>query len=306
VTGIFANRWLRRGLIGAGGVALVGAALVGTGVALAHYKRLRHVPVAVAPVRLPEDAASLRRGKYLFESRGCAECHGVDGSGRIFARDEHGLLLRAPNITRGAGGVIDGYRGEDWVRTIRHGVKPDGRPVFVMPSEDYARLTDADVASIGAYARQFPPVAGSGPIFDLPVILTALYGFGVVLDAAAKIDHALAPPAPVPEAVSVEHGQYVASMCIGCHGQHLSGGKLAGHPPAWPPAANLTPGEGTALTRYPDAEAFIAMLRTGKRPDGSAIDRAMPFATLGALSDVDAKALYAYLTSLPPRPAGGG
>ena len=30
-------------------------------------------------------------------------------------------------------------------------------------------------------------------------------------------------------------------------------------------------GEGSAMTRYPDATHFIAMLRSGKRPDGSAI-----------------------------------
>jgi hypothetical protein len=46
------------------------------------------------------------------------------------------------------------------------------------------------------------------------------------------------------------------------------------------------------------------MLRTGKRPDGSAVDRAMPFETLRALNDVDVEALHAFLTTLPPRTYG--
>ncbi|WP_229256438.1 hypothetical protein [Duganella lactea] len=42
----------------------------------------------------------------------------------------------------------------DWVRTLRHGVKPDGRPVQFMPSEDYNRLSDADTASLILYLQQ--------------------------------------------------------------------------------------------------------------------------------------------------------
>src|SRR5205085_12562059 len=103
---------------------------------------------------LPVDRDRLEHGRHLFESRGCSECHGRDGSGRVLASDDHGLTLRAPDITGGAGGVTRRYSDIDWVRTIRHGVKPDGRPVFIIPSEDFARLSDADVGDIVAYAKQ--------------------------------------------------------------------------------------------------------------------------------------------------------
>jgi hypothetical protein len=53
-----------------------------------------------------------------------------------------------------------------------------------------------------------------------------------------------------------------------------------------------------SLARYPNANSFVAMLRTGKRPDGSPI-QVMPFESLGQLSDVDAQALYLYLTAPP-------
>jgi mono/diheme cytochrome c family protein len=93
-------------------------------------------------------------------------------------------------------------------------------------------------------------------------------------------------------------------MCIGCHGEGLSGGKIPTGPPDWPAAPNLTPGEGSVMPRYPTAQAMAAMLRQGKRPDGTVIT-VMPFDSLKNISDTDIAALHLYLKSLPPRPAGG-
>ena len=58
------------------------------------------------------------------------------------------------------------------------------------------------------------------------------------------------------------------------------------------------------MARYPDVAAFQAMLRGGKRPDGTPI-QVMPFESLSKLSDVDAQALYAYLKTVPAQKAGG-
>ena len=68
-------------------------------------------------------------------------------------------------------------------------------------------------------------------------------------------------------------------------------------------AANLTPGEGSALLKYKDAAQFTAMLRSGKRPDGTPV-QVMPFSALSKMNDVDAQALYAYLKTIPSRPQG--
>jgi hypothetical protein len=45
------------------------------------------------------------------------------------------------------------------------------------------------------------------------------------------------------------------------------------------------------------------MLRSGKRPDGTAI-QVMPFDSLSKLNDVDAQALFVYLKTVPGRAAG--
>jgi cytochrome c1 len=295
------KRWLRwtLGIAGALAVAVVAAGAVGWH--MAQGKMARRIEVPPHPVAFAEDAAVLDRGRYLFESRGCADCHGVHGGGRVFV-DKADLRLAGPNIT--AGGVTASYQPADWERAIRHGVKPAGQPLMVMPAEDYNRLTDADLSALVSYVRKLPPQKGGEAVVQLPLPVRVLYGFGAIKDAAAKIDHSLAPQQAVEAGVNVKHGRYVANMCMGCHGEHFSGGKIPGGPPDWPAAANLTPGEGTAMARYKDSAAFISMLRSGKRADGSAI-QVMPFEALGKLNDVDAQALHAYLLTLPARPAGG-
>jgi mono/diheme cytochrome c family protein len=295
------KRWIKWTAAALGAVVVVVAGAAAVGYQLAERKMARKVDVPVKPVAYTTEAQALARGKYLFESRGCVDCHGANGGGRVFV-DNGSLRIAGANIS--PGGVTAAYKPEDWVRTIRHGVKPGGQPLMIMPSEDYNRFTDPDLAALVSYVRSLPPVQGEAPAMKLPPPVRILYGFGAIKDAAEKIDHSLPPAQPVPEAVDAKHGAYVANMCLGCHGEHLSGGKIPGGPPDWPAAANITPGEGSVMPRYKDSAAFIAMLRSGKRPDGTAI-QVMPFESLSKLSDVDAQALYEFLKTVPSRPAGG-
>jgi len=283
--------------------ALAGAAFAAA-VWLGDRKAARQVFIKVVPVPFATGAATLRQGRYLFETRGCGECHGPDGAGRVMIDDEGGLFVKTPNITRGPGGVVADYTEADWVRTLRHGINPAGHALLVMPSDDYNRLTDDDLAALVAYARSLPPIAGEGAAIRLPLVVKALYGIGAIKDAAERINHNIPPSAPVPVGVTPVHGSYVARMCVGCHGEGFSGGKIPGAPPDWPPAANLTPGEGSAMARYDAPEKFNAMMRTGKRPDGSAVSTVMPFDALKGLNDTDLAAIYAFMKTLPPRPFG--
>jgi cytochrome c553 len=297
------KRWIKYGAFGLVGLAALAAGVAGLGTYLATERMQRRLQVPSTPVALKSDAASIERGRYLFASRGCVDCHGANGGGRTFHDDGQGFVIAGPNISPGPGSVVANYTPEDWGRTIRHGVKPDGRPALIMPSEDYNRFTDDDLAALVAYIRQLPPVAGKGAVVQLPLPVRALYGFGAIDDAAAKIDHSLPPSVPVPEGVTLEHGKYVANMCLGCHGPVLAGGKIPGGPPEWPAAANLTPGDGSAMVRYPEADTFVAMFKSGKRPDGTAI-QVMPFDSFSKMSETDMRALHLYLKSVPPKPAG--
>jgi mono/diheme cytochrome c family protein len=297
------SKWVKRTSIALVTLAVAGVGTVVIGKSVGEHKLVRTITVAVTPVAVRADAAQIEQGRYLFSTRGCADCHGANGAGKVVIKDGP-MLIASPNITTGANSVTTAYRIEDWVRTVRHGIKPNGTPIMIMPSEDYNRLTDDDMAAVIAYVKQMPPAAGSEPVIQLPTPVKVLYAFGVVQDAAEKINHSLPPPVPVAAAVTVEHGAYVANTCMGCHGVRLSGGKIPGAPPTWPATANLTPGKGSVMPRYSSPQLFMATLRSGLRPDGTPISGVMPFGSLKQMNDTDVLALYAYLKTLPAVEAG--
>lgn len=291
------GKWIRRAAWALAALVLLVVVAGFTGYQMASARMNRTIDVKPQPVAARTDTVSIERGKYLYSSRGCADCHGANGGGRMFVENADGLRIKGPNISPGPGNVVAAYKPEDWVRAIRHGVHPSGRPLLIMPSEDYNRFTDDDLGSLVGYIRSMPPASGGAAVIDLPPPVRVLYGFGMIPDAASKIDHTLPPARPVAEGVTVEHGKYVANMCLGCHGEKLAGGRIAGGPPDWPPASRLLPGEGSVMPRYEKPEALLAMFRSGKRPDGSAI-QVMPFDSLKNMSEVDVRALHVYLKSL--------
>lgn len=298
------NRWVKGTSVALGVLAATALAVVVTGKVLGERKLVRVIKVDLAPFVMPHKSASLEQGRYLFATRGCADCHGANGAGREIIRSG-AMLVVSPSIAPGANSVTASYTATDWVRTLRHGVKPDGRPVMIMPSEDYNRLTNDDLAALIAYIRRLAPVEGEQALVQLPLMVKVMYGLGYVKDASEMINHGLPPEQPVAASVSLEHGKYVANSCIGCHGATLSGGRIPGSPPEWPAPANLTPGAGSAMTRYHSADDFIAMLRSGRRPDGSVISSVMPFNSLKEMNETDMRALHAYLQTLPARKMGG-
>src|SRR5258706_2367166 len=201
--------------------ALTGGAF-GFAVWLGEHKVERQVLVKVVPVPFANGPAALRQGRYLFETRGCISCHGPDGSGRKMIDEPNGLFVRAPNITRGPGTAVADYTEADWVRAIRHGVNPRGHALFIMPSELYNRLSDDDFAALVAYVRSLPPIAGQATRIELPLFLKALYGLDVIRDASEKIVHSRPPAERIAAGATVEHGAYVARICLGCHGESLA------------------------------------------------------------------------------------
>lgn len=290
-------KWALTGLLT---IALLAVAAAGTGLLLEQRRLARTVHIDVSDLTLPRDAHALVRGKYLFESRGCTDCHGMAGEGRSIV-EASGVHLAGPDITRG--GTTRDYTLRDWVRAVRHGVAPGGRPLRVMPSEDYNRLTDDDLGALVAYLNALPPAGGATAVVKLPLPARVLYGLGLENDAVDRIDHRLPPPATVPEGATVEHGRYVAQGCVGCHGSGLGGGRIPGSPPHWPHAPRLAPGDGSVMPRYAELASFRAMMKSGQRPDGSAV-AVMPFETLARLSEVDLQALHLYLgTTQEARPA---
>lgn len=282
-------------------VVLAGAAQFGSGRRLAE-----HHLVTVRPLAEPvADSVVFARGAHLAGAIGkCADCHGDDLGGKVVADDPAIGLLSAPNITGGEGSVTVDFTMADWDRAIRHGVAPDSTALILMPSDDYAPMTDSDLAALVAYIRQLPPVDRvMPPRSQLRLVGRVMLLAGKLpLLSSERINHT-APPATVQPGATAEYGAYLADIggCRGCHGPQLSGGPIPGLPPGTPPAANITP---TGIGNFSEADFFRAM-REGLRPDGTEISEIMPVRFTRQMTDEETLALYRYLRTVPPRDFGG-
>ena len=181
------NKWVRRGAITLTVMVAGASAAFLTLAELGERKLQRRVEVAVAPVTMASDAASIDRGRYLFASRGCAGCHGDKGQGGIVV-DEGGMFVRAPDITASPQGVAAHY--SDGELAALHGrilasITPAEHVVvarWMIPAS-----TPAERARIVAGMKsQMPPEALLGL---MAVVIPHLDNAGwVKLAAAAGID----------------------------------------------------------------------------------------------------------------------
>jgi mono/diheme cytochrome c family protein len=246
---------------------------------------------------------AIARGKYLVDARyACSECHGENFGGGTMVDDPVVGRLLGPNLTGGEGSVVKNYTISDWDRIVRHGVKPNGRPA-VMPSMDFFAMSDEELSDIVAYIQSHPAVDHEVPPVTLgPLFMGLLALDQVPLSAATHPGHDREHVARPPSFDdTIAYGGHVAQVCTGCHRSDFTGGKVAGGPPDWPPASNLTPHEA-GLAGWTEAE-FADVLRTGKRRDGTALRE--PMNELAAMAtkmeDRDIHAMFAFLQSLPPK-----
>src|SRR6266511_6139731 len=296
-------RWLR--IIAIVLVRLI--ALLAAGVYIAGELRLnRTYTIKAEPLTIPNDPATIVRGQHVTVTRGgCRECHGANLAGKVLSDDPLIGRIVAPNLTRGQGGVGGEHTDADWVRAIRHAIDEDGKPLRVMPVDDYQRLAADDLAAIIAYVKSVPPVDSDLPASQIgPLGRVLLVINAAPLLPAEHADHTVPIPGPVLAGVTVSSGQYLAatSGCISCHGPGLSGGPIPDTPPDWPPASNITPSGW--INTWSEA-AFIRALREGKRPGGAPISAVMPWRNSAQMTDDELSAMLVYLRSVPAKPYGG-
>lgn len=255
----------------------------------------------------------LDRGAYLVEGpMACGNCHTPMGAagpdltralaGRLVEQSDQ-MTAIAPNLT--PGGEVAGWSDAELVRAIREGVRPDGSVMGPpMPFELYHGLSDEDAQSVVIYLRQLPAVQNDPGTSTYRIPLPPAYGPPIVSNP------------PVPAAVTVEYGGYLANAvahCTACHSpigpqgpmyqEHLgAGGNPFPGPWGTAIAANITP---TGLSKYSDAE-LATLIRTGTRLDGSHLAPVMPVWGYARMTDDDMAALILYLRALPPQPDWAG
>jgi mono/diheme cytochrome c family protein len=212
-------RWLVGMLVA---LALGGVGMAGW-VALASEWHLRSFErPATFVLAIPSDAAAVARGDHLVRTRGCRGCHGEDLEGQVM----WGYAV-APNLAA----LARSESAATLEAAIRHGIGRDGRALYSMPSYNFVRLRNADLADMLAYLRSVPVVEKALPGASLP--------WKVRLDIARGKDAAI--PAYLPRVPPLRRGddpdprmargEYLAmTTCNECHGLGLRAVEAAREP----------------------------------------------------------------------------
>lgn len=244
------------------------------------YRLRQKFDIAAAPIEVPTDSAALARGRHVFETRGCEGCHGEGLQGKVFFDQPMLARLVAPNVVR----AIRSYSNPDLARLLRHGVRPNGTGVAVMPSSVFYHLDDADLAGLIAHLRTLPD-KGSDTLPATSLRLLARVGLvmGQYRLEPVEITHDAPRIANGPEPAT--RGQYLArSTCTECHGQRLEGSEET-------PALSIVAG-------YSQAE-FARLMREGVPKDGRKLGLMGDVARSRFVhfSDDEVGALYTYLSA---------
>jgi mono/diheme cytochrome c family protein len=239
-------------------------------------------------------------GEQLAGLAGCGACHTADG-GAPYAGG-HAVVTRfgtfygsnlTPDRVHGLGTWSEG----DFVRAMRQGHGPDGRPYWpAFPYPSFTGMDDGDLADLWAWLRAQPAAATP----DRPHEIVPRFRGGLGLWRALAFR-----PAKV---VVADRGQYLVDAvghCGECHTPRTSVGVprrqryLAGSVELHAP--NLTP---AALGDWSEHD-WVTFLRDGMTPDGDMTGAAMGRVVhegTARLSDDDLAAMVAWLRAQRPWP----
>ena len=272
------RRWVRIPLVGLG-IVVLAAATGGVGVYRITDARLTHrYDTGFSPPLTNGDSA---RGEHLATSVTiCSKCHAADFGGQVMA-DNAIVRLAAPNLTSGTGGRPATWSNDDWERAIRHGIRPDGRPLLVMPADAYATLSDRDLADLIAYLRSRRPVNR-----DFGRSYLKLHG--PILMAAGKVNDPSRPNGLItPAACRCTPARLMAPISPGSPAApHVTGPISPAATPRWarpaprrPPAINRLALRGWTLVDF----ERVLRRRTGRRPDTSLLSTFMPWTSYAGM-----------------------
>ena len=226
--------------------------------------------IEVETVSIPTDPDAVVHGRHISIIWGCIKCHGEDLGGMLLANDPFLGTIPAPNLSSGSGGIGTAYTDTDWIRAIRHGVKPDGQGLVFM--YNYSTLSDQDLGDLIVYLKQVQPVDSDFPAMRIGPLDPMAYGAGVFALSAEVIAHDAPRPADPAPGATIEYGRYLWAICRECHSSSLAG-EL----------------DGWML------DNFARAVRTGLLPNGRHLPAAMSTKTFGELNDTELGALWLYI-----------
>jgi len=278
-------KWIGR--IALGLLALVVVAVGGVYAASEVIIRRQH-DVPATPISASTDPQAVTRGAYLARIRGCDGCHTRNLQGEQWIDSAMEGRFWTANLTQSIGR----YSDAELERAIRHGVRKDGTSLWLMPSQSWTTLSDADTADIIAWLRSHPaagsptPPAQFGPMIRLGIVM------GKLKPTTAEVAVAKAAPA-FEVGPAFDRGRYLAvTACGECHGADLKGGEVDGSA-----VPNLI-----VASAY-DAAEFARFIRTGIAPDGKERGFMSEIARehFGTITDQDLSDVHAYLIARAER-----
>jgi mono/diheme cytochrome c family protein len=300
--------------------ALVALLLIVIGGALLYISRSGIPSYEPGKIELEVEVTPERvvRGKHTAEML-CIGCHLDNETGTLAGKwmpdvpAQFGTAHSA-NITGDPETGIATWTDGEIAYLLRTGVRRDGRytPPWMVKLPN---LADEDLKDVIAFLRSddplVKPVHAKRPLGQ-PSLLTKVLAHTVFKPIPYP-----AAPIPLPDpADQVAQGKYLVNaraMCFSCHSLDFakndeavperSVGYLGGGN-AMPDmngrivkTSNITPDPETGIGKWSEDE-FVRLLRFGVRPDATVI--VYPMQPFPELSDAEARAIYAYLRTVPP------
>jgi cytochrome c553 len=275
------NPWVRRG-----GAALLLALAIW--LAIPTYTWLAADAVIERRYSLPRSLVladrspeAIARGARLVVLTGCTGCHGKNLAGKEL--QEPGFTIAASNLRA----LTETYADEDFDRALRRGLRPDASSLWLMPSQSYVYMHDADVAAILGYLRALGQKGTITPPTDFPFAARKLIAGGKLQPVAPL---AMTQMPAISLGPHYDGGRYLAMIACGsCHGGDLTGSEAA-------PDLDV-------VRRYTRVQ-FYQLMRRGWSNDGRRLRTMAPLARarFHNFADWEIDPLYAYLRARAAAP----
>jgi hypothetical protein len=296
--------------------------VIGIG-ALALYINIKGIPKYTPHdpgATVQSDSAKIANGRRLADML-CKQCHLNPSTDKLTGRNmtdpavaQFGTVYSA-NITQDKQYGIGNYTDGQIMYLLRTGVKRDGRyaPPW-MPKLPH--ISDYDLQSIVAFLHSSDPWVTAASVPDTPSTPSLL--------AKALCNLVFKPlpypdkPTPLPDTTNpVLWGKYIVTGMLDCYPCHsadfkttdlavpeksagfMGGGNKVGLNMEGQDmySSNLTPDEETGIGNWTE-EDFVKAIRFGQKPNNQPIR--LPMVPYPQLSISEAKAMYAYLMTIPP------
>jgi len=231
----------------------------------------------------------VKHGERVSRLLGCSGCHGKDLTGQQWSEPEFGTVWTA-NLTVAAAE----YDDAQLKAMIVGGKKPDGTPLWDMPSHLFTRLSDADMAAVIAFIRSKPKTGKAHPAPAFGPLAKKEMAEGSYVSSAALVErHGKAwPPDAGPEHQLARY--MVRATCAECHEMNLRGGT---------PYPGADPRPDLRIAASYDLKDFQRLLHTGIAPGERKLGLMgeMARGRYTVFSDAEMAAIHAYLKVVAER-----